>query len=281
MPLFDRVLIVGTGFMGNSLANALFDNQVANAIIGIEPEGEYRSQAKSNNCYQDIVPDLSQVLTEPDVTIICSPVETVVEIACDLLNRFPGSLVSDITSVKSMVVSGVKDRSGEHFSRFIGAHPIAGGDISGPIQPPDSIFTKRICVITPEQQNPETAVQQIESLWQAIGSKTKRMSCEQHDQFLGMTSHLPHGIASALSAALDPNEMEYCGTGILDTIRIARSNPLLWKQIFVHNRESVLNAMDRFQKIFDDFRKSLETNSGEELFSILEKGQQNRDALGN
>ena len=113
------------------------------------------------------------------------------------------------------------------------------------------------------------------------GSKTKQMSCEQHDEFLGMTSHLPHAIASALSAALSQGELEYCGTGILDTIRIARSNPLLWKQIFVHNRESVLNAMDRFQALLDDFRNSLENNSTEDLFSILEKGQQNRDALGN
>ncbi|MEC9091914.1 MAG: prephenate dehydrogenase [Planctomycetota bacterium] len=281
MPLFDRVLIVGTGFMGNALANALFDNQLANAIIGVEPEEKHRYQAKSNNCYQDIFSNLSQVVAIPEVTIICSPVETVVETACKLLLQFPESLVSDITSVKSMVVSGVQNRAPAHCSRFIGAHPIAGSDLSGPVTPPDSIFTGRICVLTPLPQNPEPAVNKIKSLWQAIGSKTKQMSCEQHDEFLGMTSHLPHAIASALSAALSQGELEYCGTGILDTIRIARSNPLLWKQIFVHNRESVLNAMDRFQALFDDFRNSLENNSTEDLFSILEKGQQNRDALGN
>lgn len=281
MALLDRLLIVGTGFMGNALANAICDNRVANEIFGVEPLEQYRAKALDNDCYAGIVPNLERVETTPDIAIVCSPIETVVPIGCELLQRFPDTIVSDIASIKTSIVEGLQKQAGPASSRFVPAHPITGSDRSGPIRPPASIFTDRSCVITQLDHNSADAVQLIESLWTSLGSQVFHLTPEEHDVLLGMTSHMPHAVASALSAALSETELKFCGTGIRDTIRIAKSNPLLWKQIFVHNRDSVLKAMDRFQDFFDKLRHSLDVGSEDELVSILEQGQKNRDALGN
>ena len=281
MPIFSRVLIVGTGFMGNALANALFHNRVVGEICAVEPNEAFRRTAEETRCYTEIRESIEKIEPSPELAVVCSPVETVAPLACQLLEMFPAALVTDIASVKQMVVDQVQQHAGENVSRFIGGHPITGSDRSGPIQPPKSIFTDRSFVITPQDYHDEVAIRSIEGLWDALGSHVFRLTPLDHDRLLGMTSHMPHAVASALSAALDPEELEFCGTGIRDTIRIAKSNPLLWKQIFVHNRESVLQAIGRFQQVFDDLRNSLESGSIEELVSILEKGQKNRDALGN
>lgn len=276
-----RILIVGTGFMGNALANALFNNGVAEKIYGVEPNPTFLADAKSNNCYEEIFLSIDDVAMVPDLAIVCAPVELVASISCQLLEKFPQTLVSDIASVKAPVVSAVQSAAATGSARFIAGHPITGSDRTGPIQPPKSIFTDRSCVITPLENNSEADLQAVENLWTSLGSKVFRLSPADHDLLLGMTSHMPHAVASALSAALEEKELEFCGTGIRDTIRIAKSNPLLWKEIFVQNREAVLKAIDRFQEVFDNLRQSIETDSLNELISILEKGQKNRDALGN
>lgn len=285
MAQFDRVLIVGTGFMGNALANAMHGNSVAREIYGVEPNEVYRTAAMGDGCYAHIEPQIDQVNVALDLAIVCTPVETVSSIVCELLRRFPQTIVTDITSVKQSIISEVlaetKAEMSSAASRFIPAHPITGSDRTGPIQPPASIFTDRSCVITPQAENSAQDLDAIEQLWTSLGSHVFRLDAEVHDQLLGMTSHMPHAVASALSAALKEDELKFCGTGIRDTIRIAKSNPLLWKQIFVHNRESILQAMDRFQLVFDEIRESLESDSVGRLISILEKGQKNRDALGN
>ena len=281
MPLIDRVLIVGTGFMGNALANALYDNKIADRIAGIEPNPQFREQALGNDCYSEIESSLEQIDFEPDLAVICSPIETVVSTAGQLFQRYKDMVITDIASVKRAIVDGVTGELGQQSSRFVPAHPITGSDRTGPIQPPASIFTDRACVITRLESNEDADVQLVDSMWSQLGSRVYYLSPDEHDLLLGMTSHMPHAVASALSASLNEQELEFCGTGIRDTIRIAKSNPLLWKQIFVQNRDSVLRAMDRFQDFFSQLRHALETDSVDELVSLLEKGQKNRDALGN
>lgn len=291
MALFDHVLIVGTGFMGNALANAFYNNGIAGTITGVEPNPAYRRQAMANGCYNSVVETISELkradstssfsAESVDLVVVCSPVETVPVVIVDALRRLSKPLVIDIASVKAPILEGVQEITGELPGRFIACHPISGSDRSGPIRPPASIFTDRACVICPHSANSESDLQRIEALWTRLGSRVERLDADHHDQILGMTSHMPHAVASALSAALDQEELEYCGTGIRDTIRIARSNPLLWEQIFVHNRDSVLAALDRFQQTLDKLRRALESGDSDALVKILEQGQKNRDALGN
>ena len=191
------------------------------------------------------------------------------------------SLITDIASIKCEIVEEMNSLAPTGLGRYIPSHPITGSDRSGPIRPPESIFTDRSCVITKMAENRKKDVERVDSFWTSIGSQVFYLSPEEHDILLGMTSHMPHAVASALSASLTEQELQFCGTGIRDTIRIAKSNPLLWKQIFVHNRVSVLKAMDRFQEFFDKIRNCLENETFDELVSILEQGQKNRDALGN
>lgn len=280
--------------MGNSIASAMRMKDAVNEIYGVESNAQFRNQAFETGSYAACVASLDELsdsinhASAPfDIVLVCTPVDTVPMVVADCVQKFPGAIVSDIGSTKSEIVAKT-DRLlasldhrfvGEH--RFVGGHPIAGGDATGPITPPNSIFTNKLFVATPSAATNLQSIERIEKLWQALDCKTIRLDPAEHDRLLGLTSHMPHVVSAVLSATLEEDEAAFCGTGWRDTTRIAKSNPLLWKEILVHNRDSVQQAMDRFLATFEQIKNAIETEDWDSVVTLMEKGKQNRDALGN
>ena len=274
--------------MGNSIASAMRMKEVVDEIYGVESNSEFRDQAFETGSYAACVESLDElsalgenVDASFEIVLVCTPVDTVPEIVADCVRKFPNAIVSDIGSTKSEIVAKTDRLLASSRHRFVGGHPIAGGDTTGPITPPDSIFTNKLFVATPSTATSSNAIERIEELWKALDCKTIRLDAEEHDRLLGLTSHMPHVVSAVLSATLGDDEAVFCGTGWRDTTRIAKSNPLLWKEILVHNRDSVQQAMDRFLATFEQMKDAIETEDWDSVVTLLEKGKQNRNALGN
>ena len=293
MPLFKNVAILGTGFMGTSIASVVHQKRRSNRLYGVEPNEAYRKTAMESGCYTDVCDSLSELADLmnrspalengelPSVILVCSPVETVVDLVWHCIGAFPEAVISDIGSTKWKIVEELEIRLAQTPHRFVGGHPIAGGESSGPVTPPDSIFTGKTFVATPTENTDPFALNTVEEFWKSLDCRTTRLSPERHDRLLAVTSHLPHVNASVLSAMLESQESDFCGTGWRDSTRIAKSNPLLWKEILVHNRESVLDALERFESILAIIRRAIDQNDWDTVIEVLEKGKINRDALGN
>lgn len=280
--------------MGNSLASAMRMKGIVDEIYGVESNHKFLQQAFQTGSYAQCVTSLEELFESNrstnsksnaansfDMIFVCTPVDTVPAIVADCVQKFPDAIVSDIGSTKSEIVSKTDRLLAGCDHRFVAGHPIAGGDTTGPITPPNSIFTDKLFVSTPSESTDLTVVEQIEKLWRSLDCRTIRLEPTEHDRLLGLTSHMPHVVSAVLSATLQKNEVEYCGTGWRDTTRIAKSNPLLWKEILVHNRDSVRQAMDRFLATFEQIKNAIEAEDWDSVVKLLEKGKQNRDALGN
>ena len=164
---------------------------------------------------------------------------------------------------------------------FVGSHPMAGSEKTGPAHAQADLFEGRVAVVTPSRQTSTEAVDQVERFWRQLGSQVVRMSPKDHDRSVAAISHMPHLVASALAAATPEEELQLASTGWLDTTRIAGGAPELWRQILVDNRSGVLKSLDKFEKVLASFRRALERQEHEQLLQLLEAGKQRRDSLGN
>lgn len=277
--------------MGNSIASALAKGQVCSQLIGIEPKTDFRETAVGSGNYsavyhsleewQESAQSLNADSLHVDILLICTPVDLVADLAIRCHSIFPRTVLSDIASTKSGIVGKIDHELAGQAHLYVGSHPIAGGDVTGPTTGKQVNFQGKRVVITPTEHSSTRAIETMESFWTSIGCQPIQLKAERHDEILAYTSHLPHLISYALSASLAENEAEFCGSGWRDTTRIAKSHPLLWKQILVHNRESLLVSTERFLKVFHELRDQIASSDWDSVIETLEKGKQSRDALGN
>lgn len=279
----ERIGIVGVGLIGASIGLALRANRTVKEIVGIGRSQDSLLLAKERGAIDHAVTDLNaaaDLLRSLDFLVICTPVDAVVRAACTLWPLLhPGCIVTDAGSTKQTIVEQIALQL-PAMSRFIGSHPIAGSERTGPAAASASLFRGRTAVVTPVHGSEQATVDAVRAFWLSLGMTVVEMPPAEHDAILARTSHLPHLIASALSLVTDIEDRPFAGTGLRDTTRIASGDPALWRAIFAENREAVLAALDRFEGALAGLRACLLERDWPLLEKRLTDGKQNRDALG-
>ena len=277
--MFQQITILGPGLLGASLALALKQRGLCQRVHAWSRRAETREQAITSD-WCDAVFDLpTEACIGSDLVVICTPVETIVPLLEQVAPHLePQALVTDVGSTKKIICRDAKDTN----VNFIGSHPMAGSERTGMAHARADLFDAAACIITPLDNAPVAAVEQLKQLWQAIGMQVTRCTPDQHDEIVAHISHLPHLLASNLCSYLAKQDTEWkqlSGAGLRDTTRVAAGDPTLWKQILEQNREEVLRAIEGFQTELQAFKTSLIENNSSELVTQLERGQTFRESL--
>lgn len=284
--MFDRIAIIGLGLIGSSIAHATRRGHLARHCAGFDASADVRARAaKLGFC--DSVPDsLADTVRDADLVILCAPVGAYKSIAAELAPLLkPGAILSDVGSVKAAVVRDVAPfvPAGVH---FIPAHPIAGTEYSGPEAGFSSLFDGRWAILTPVVGSDEAAVAKLKAFWQGLGSNVETMDVSHHDLVLAITSHLPHliaynivGTANDLEKVTESEVIKFSAGGFRDFTRIAASDPTMWRDVFLNNREAVLEMLGRFNEDLSQLTRAIRNDDGQALFDFFTRTRAIRRAI--
>lgn len=280
MPQYDTVAIVGVGLIGASLGLALRERKLAGRVIGIGRTAKTLRTARDRGAIDDSTTSLAKGVKSAKMVVVCTPVEQIAPQVREIAGHAPrGAILTDAGSTKEALVAEIGDQLPQG-AIFVGSHPLAGSEKSGPAHARGDLFEGRVVIVTPTKATPDTAKQTIAEFWRAVGARVIEMSPREHDAALAATSHVPHAIASALAAATPEEFLELVAGGWLDTTRIAAGDAELWRQILLANRDHSLRALNKFAKVLSQLRRALKDRDGEALCKILEAGKHIRDAVG-
>jgi prephenate dehydrogenase len=285
MRTWDTVVIIGVGLIGGSIGLALRERKLARNIVGIGRRRESLEKALSRGCITQISTSLAEGVKQAELIVVCTPVESIAQHVCEAAAAAPaGCFITDAGSTKAQLVAAAEKILAATLPQipFVGSHPIAGSEKSGPGAAAAHLFEGRIVVMTPTERTDPAAVAAVEGFWKSLGAHVTQMQPEEHDAILARTSHLPHLVASALAAMTraSRDSLPLTGTGWKDTTRIAAGSPELWSQIFLANRGPTLNALTDFETVLRTWRHALESANGQLLTELLKEGKSRRDAVG-
>ncbi|MDY0170862.1 MAG: prephenate dehydrogenase/arogenate dehydrogenase family protein [Thermoguttaceae bacterium] len=280
MKLLRNVAIVGVGLIGGSIGLALRERKLAETVVGIgRRQGSLRIARRSGAVTNTTI-DIAKGVAEAELVILCSPVGLIVEHARIAAQHAPeGTLITDAGSTKQSIVEAL-DTGLPRGCRFLGGHPLAGSEKSGPSYAQADLFEGRAAILTPTLNTHAHDYDLLEAFWQALGAVVVKMPADEHDRTLAMISHLPHLAASMLAAVMPEPYLRLGGTGLRDTTRLAAGSPELWQQIMATNREHILSALEKFGRKLAEFHTALRDGKYERLGELLTEGKKNRDALG-
>lgn len=284
--LFARVALIGIGLIGSSLAHVIRQKKLAGEITGYARSETTRAKAFELGLVDRIYPTAAEAVAGADLVILCSPVGTYGALAAEIAPALkPGAILTDVGSVKGAVVKDVLPHvpAGVH---FIPGHPIAGTEQSGPESGFSELFINRWCILTPLPDADGPAVERLATFWRACGSNVDVMTPEHHDLVLAITSHLPHLIAyNIVSTAADLEEVtsseviKYSAGGFRDFTRIAASDPTMWRDVFLNNKDAVLEMLGRFSEDLSALQRAIRWGDGDTLFNIFTRSRQIRRSI--
>lgn len=289
MP-FARVTIIGLGLIGSSVARAIKAEMPGARVIGHDADATVRARVVELGLCDDVTDQAGSAVIDADLVLLCVPVGAMGEVAASFADDLPtDAIVSDVGSSKQSVADALaKALPG---ATIIPAHPVAGTENSGPDAGFATLFKGRWCILTPPEGAPEMAVAQLSSFWQRLGADVEIMDARHHDLVLAITSHLPHliaytivGTASDLEGVTQSEVIKYSAGGFRDFTRIAASDPVMWRDVFLNNKDAVLEMLQRFSEDLTALQRAIRYDKGddlEELFtrtrnirrSIIEQGQ--------
>ena len=290
-PLFDKLVLVGIGLIGSSIAHAARASGAVRTIAALDASPDVLARVRELGLADDASGDIASALQGADLVILCVPVGASGTAAVSLAPWLqPGTVLSDVGSVKGSVVAQVAPHVPSTV-QFIPAHPIAGTEFSGPDAGFATLFENRWCILTPLPDTVPAATDRLDAFWTRLGARTARMSPAHHDRVLALTSHLPHLIAYNIVGTADDfgdetrsEVIKFSASGFRDFTRIAASDPTMWRDIFLHNRDGVLEMLARFTEDLDALQAMIRDGNGDALFefftrtrairrSIIEQGQ--------
>ncbi len=280
MKRYDTVAIVGAGLIGGSIGLALRERGLAEKVIGIGRRQSSLRAARRVGAVTNTTIDLAKGVADAELVVICTPVARIVEHAFQSAENCPeGTLITDAGSTKQVIVEQL-DGNLPRNCRFLGSHPLAGGEKAGASHAAADLFEGRVAILTPTVNTHAEDFDELEQFWSALGSVVIQMSPADHDRALAVTSHLPHAVAAVLASMLPESLFRFSGAGFHDTTRVAGGETELWKQIFAANRTNLLAALDQFGQRLHALRTSLEQNDENAVEELLRLAKKNRDALG-
>lgn len=275
-PLFTKVALVGVGLIGSSIAHAMRRGGVAAHIAGYARNPDTLERAKKVGFANSMHGDLASAVRDADLVVLATPVGTFGALAKELAPHLKkGAIVSDVGSVKTAVVRDVGPfiPEGVH---FVPAHPIAGTEQSGPEAGFAELFDGRWCILTPPPGTDAAAVETMKQFWRRLGSDVEVMDPRHHDLVLAITSHVPHliaynivGTADDLETVTEGEVIKYSAGGFRDFTRIAASDPTMWRDVFLNNREAVLEVLGRFSEDLSALQRAIRWGDGDTLFNLF------------
>jgi prephenate dehydrogenase len=278
--LLDTLAIVGVGLIGGSLGLAVRRRGLARRVLGVGRQQASLDQAAARGAIDEGFLDPLQAARHADLIIFCTPVDGIAEQALAVASGCaPNTLLTDAGSTKAEIVRRLEGSLPPGIA-FVGGHPLAGSEKRGPEHADADLFQDRVTVLTRTACTDAAALERVAAFWQAVGSRVRVMTPEEHDEALARTSHLPHLVAAALAGMLPPELHELTATGFRDTTRIAAGDPALWTGIFVQNAGAVLGALQQLETRLTRFRAALEAGGAAALSQLLTQGKEVRDALG-
>lgn len=283
MKRWKSVTIVGVGLIGASIGLALRERGISDRVVGVGRRATTLRKARQRGAVTATTTNLAQGVRDAELIVICTPIEQVVSHGSEAARHCPeGAVITDVASTKATIVQSLEhELAANRRVSFVGSHPMAGSEKAGPDHARADLFQGRVAIITPSRRTRPAAREVVEDFWRQLGAIPIQMTPADHDRAVATVSHLPHLLASALAAATPADDLPLAATGWLDTTRVAGGDPELWRQILSDNRDAVLKALGKFEKVLAAFRAALERNDRRQLVDLLEAGKQRRDALGN
>ncbi|MGK8232999.1 prephenate/arogenate dehydrogenase family protein [Roseovarius sp. MS2] len=274
--IYDRVALIGLGLIASSMAHAMRRAGVVGEITGYARSDQTREVAREIGLCDRVCESAAEAATGADLVVLCVPVGAMGAVAADIAGALkPGATVSDVGSVKKAVIEAVAPHipAGVH---FVPAHPLAGTEHSGPRAGFAELFENRWCLIVPQAGSDRAAVERLEAFWQALGSNTDEMDAEHHDLVLAVTSHAPHliaytmvGVADDLRRVTDSEVIKYSAAGFRDFTRIAASDPTMWRDVFLNNKEATLEILGRFTEELFALQRAIRIGDGAHLHAYF------------
>ncbi len=271
-PLFERVSLLGIGLIGSSIALSMRRGALARHIAVYSRRQETLDRARNLNLGDSYHINPKNAVANADLVVFCVPVganQALIKNCASGLAK--GAIVSDVGSCKSSVINAIAPHLPEH-TVLVPAHPVAGTESSGPDAGFAELFDGRWCILTPEAGSNEAAVNKVAELWRQIGSNVEIMDADHHDQVLAITSHLPHLIAytivktaADLETDLQKEVVKFSAGGFRDFTRIAASDPTMWRDVFLNNREAVLEILGRFSEDLTELQRAIRKGDGDKL----------------
>jgi cyclohexadieny/prephenate dehydrogenase len=272
-PLFGTVALIGFGLIGGSIARAAREQGLAGEIVTTARSAKSRGRIKELGIVDRVVETNAEAAKQADLVILCIPVGACGEVAQEIAKHLkPGAVVSDVGSVKASVVRDMAPwlPAGTH---FVPAHPVAGTENSGPDAGFAELFIDRWCILTPPEGTDPDAIERLRAFWAGLGARVEIMTPDHHDLVLAITSHLPHLIAYTIVGTADELEqvtssevMKFSAGGFRDFTRIAASDPTMWRDVFLANKDAVLEMLGTFNEDLSRLTRAIRRGDGDALF---------------
>ena len=274
--VYDRVALVGLGLIASSMFWAIKRAGVAREVTGYARSEQTRATAQQIGLCDRVCDTAADAVKGADLVVLCVPVGAMGAVAAEIGPALQsGATVSDVGSVKKAVIEAVAPHLPDNV-HFVPAHPLAGTEHSGPQSGFAELFDNRWCLIVPVEGSNRDAVARVEALWQGMGALTDEMDAEHHDLVLAVTSHAPHliaytmvGVADDLRRVTDSEVIKYSAAGFRDFTRIAASDPTMWRDVFLNNKEATLEILGRFTEELFALQRAIRTGDGEHLFEYF------------
>ena len=275
-PLFGRVVLIGLGLIGSSIARAAKRQNLVGTIVAVDRDEGTLARVRELGIADEVSSDPAMGVRDADLVILCVPVGACGSVAEAMKPELkPGCIVSDVGSVKKSVIAQVGPHlpAGVH---FVPAHPVAGTEHSGPDAGFATLFHNRWCILTPSEDTDEAAVERVRAFWAAMGSNVEVMTAQHHDLVLAITSHVPHliaynivGTAADLETVTQSEVIKFSAGGFRDFTRIAASDPTMWRDVFLHNKEAVLEMLGRLNEDIALLARAIRWGEGDKLFDLF------------
>ena len=273
--MFNKVSIIGCGLIGSSILRAVEEKKLALKISAYDKSSSVTNYLKKNFS-AEICINISDVVKESDLVIIASPLSSYKEILLSIQSSLKENVIlTDTGSAKKEVNKIISNLNLKNVN-WIASHPIAGTEYSGPEAGFSSLFKNRWCILSADEKATKDKIKALENFWIKLGSKTKLMTFEDHDYVLSLTSHLPHAVAYSIVKTAINNEdkfkedvIQYSAGGLRDFTRIAASDPLMWKDIFIDNSENILKVLDNYSKNLNEIKDAIKNKDSKKLLEIF------------
>ena len=274
--IFNRITIVGAGLIGSSVARAVRKYEVCETLVLADANETIISEARDLELADEYYTDVAKSVDNSDLVMLAVPVGAMASVGAAIAaNMKAGAIISDVGSVKESVFKALDPLLPESV-HLIPGHPVAGTEKSGPAAGFATLFDDRWCIITPPEGADEAAVEKLSAFWKAFGSRVEIMTPQHHDLVLAITSHVPHliaynivGTASDLEEVTRSEVIKYSAGGFRDFTRIAASDPTMWRDVFLNNKDAVLEMLGRFSEDLTALQRAIRWGDGDALFDLF------------
>ena len=284
--MFKKVCIIGCGLIGSSLARAIKKHNLSEKIVSSNRSDIVNKKVLELKIVDDSSSDTQKMVNDSDLIIIATPLSSYENVILKIKNSLKnGMILTDVGSVKEKVI-GLVEKAVPKDVSWISSHPIAGTEESGPEAGFSELFKNRWCILTPSKKAKEKDINTLKSFWKKIGSKVDIMDAKQHDYILSITSHIPHLVAyNIVTTSINIQDekqsaiVKYSAGGLRDFTRIAASNPIMWRDIFIQNKTNTSKEIEKFIANLEDLKNAIENEDGKKLEEIFTKTKKIRKEI--